>query len=215
MASQLEIVNAALGHISVFPITSMAEASPAAQEATRRWGLCRQEVLRGSKWPFSTVIVSLSTSNYTIVANDWSYAYQYPSDCLIMWAIYYNQKDRKQDFREVYDPVNGVKVLLTNISNAIGEYAVDLDTPELFDSAFSMALSYLLAARMAKPLTGDDKLAESMMKIYLALISEADRLSSYEEKVAVEQSSAFVDAREGPSSLTEDHYDASNRHPNG
>ena len=67
---------------------------------------------------------------------------------------------------------------------------------------------------MAKPLTGDDALAEKMMKIYIGLMSDAERMSSYENTPTMPSSSAFVDARDGSTLTTEDHYQAI-RHPNG
>lgn len=212
--TQLEIVNKALSLISVAPITSMAEASPAAQEATRAWTPCRQEALRGHDWSFATAIVSLSTANYTIVAQDWLYAYQYPSNALEIWYVYYSAADRKQSFRVVYDNVNNAKVILSNIVNAIGEYTYDLTDTTIYDAHFCSVLAYLLAANMAKSLTGDQALAKSMLDIFNAFMSDAERMSSYESGDPKTPQSAFVDAREGATPGAEDHYQAI-RHPNG
>ena len=206
MATQLEIVNKALGHISVAPIASMAEASPAAQLATRIWDTCRKDALKSHDWSFATVIVTLSTANYTIVATDWQYAYQYPTAALEVWHVYYTSKDKKQDFRVVYDPVNVAKVILSNTADAIGEYTYDLTTTDGYDAHFVSVLSYFLAANMAKPLVGDDKLADGMMKIYNAFMSDAERMSSYEAGEPKEPSSSFVDARSGSTLASEDHY---------
>jgi len=204
--TQLEIVNIALGHISVMPIAYMVEVSPAAQEATRQWTPCREEALKGHDWSFATAIVSLSTANYTIVATDWTYAYQYPATCLEVWHVYFNAADKKQNFRVVYDPVNAAKVILSNIPDAIAEYTYNLTATDGYDAHFVSVLSYLLAARMAKPLTGDQALAESMLKIYNAYMSDAERMSSYETGEPKEPSSAFVDARSGSTLASEDHY---------
>jgi hypothetical protein len=215
MTSQLEIVNKALGHISIAPIVSMSESSPAAQLATLIWDSCRKEALRGHDWAFATVIKTLATSNYTIVATDWTYAYQYPSDCIAIWKVYYNDRDKNQDFREIYDSVNSAKVILSNTANAIGEYTFDLTDPVGYDANFVNVLAYLLAANMAKPLTGDIALAGEMMKAFTTMMSEAERMSSYEAIGGqTDQRSAFVDAREGTSMGVDDHYVAQ-RHPNG
>jgi len=177
------------------PIVLISEFSPAALLAVRLWDPCRKEALRGHDWSFATVIKSLSTANYTIVATDWDYAYQYPSDCLAMWHVYYNTRDKKQDFREVYDSVNAAKVILSNTADAIGEFTFDLTTTTGYDANFVTVLSTLLASRMAKPLTGDDALATKMTQVYTALMSEAERMSSYENTPVTPPSSAFVDAR--------------------
>jgi hypothetical protein len=216
MATQLEIVNKALGHISVAPIASMAESSAAAVLATQIWDTCRRECLRGHDWAFATVITALSTANYTIANTDWTYAYQYPSNCVAMWKVYYNEKDKDQAFREVYDAVNSAKVILSNVTDAIGEYTYDLTTTDGYDANFVSVLSYFLAANMAKPLTGDPQLADQMLKMYNAYMSDAERAGSYESDSGkrVDASSAFVDAREGSGLGTDDHYVAV-RHPNG
>jgi len=214
MAVQLDIVNKALGHISVAPIVSMSEASPAAQLATRIWDTCRQEVLKGHDWSFATAVVSLSTANYTIVDNMWQYAYQYPTSALEVWHVYYSADDKKQDYRVLYDPVNNVKVIVSNTVDALGEFTYDITDTTLYDANFVSVLSYFLAANMAKPLTGDMQLADQMMKVYNAYMSDAERMNSYENDSVQPPSSAFVDARAGATFNSEDHYIAV-RHPNG
>lgn len=212
--TQLSIVNKALGHISIAPIGSMAEASPAAVLATQIWDSCRQEVLKGHDWSFATAIVTLSTANYTIVATDWQYAYQYPSTALEVWHVYYTAQDRKQDFRVVYDPVNTAKVILSNVPDAVGEFTYDQSSPTLWDANFVSVLSYFLAANMAKPLTGDANLADTLIKMYNAYMSDAERMSAYEAGGPSTPQSAFVDARDGSTLTSDDHYVAV-RHPNG
>jgi hypothetical protein len=216
MATQLEIVNKALGHISVLPITSMAESSPAAITANAIWESCRRDCLKGHDWPFATGIVSLSTCNYTIMTNDWTYAYAYPSDCVEVWDVYYNKSDKNTSFRVVYDTVNKVKVILSNVSEAKAEYSHDVTDTTLYDAHFVTVLSYFLAANMAKPLTGDAALAKQMLDVYQTYMSDAERMASYETDIGeqYESRSAFVDARGGSSRISEDHYQAV-RHPNG
>jgi hypothetical protein len=192
----------------------MSEASPAAQLATRIWDTCRQEVLKGHDWPFATAVTALSTATYTLVTNDWDYAYVYPTTALEVWHVYYLASDRNQAFRVIYDPVTAVKIILSNTASAVAEYTYDLNTPTLYDAHFVSVLSYFLAANMAKPLTGDSDLAKKMLDMYNAYMSDAERMSSYEAGGPATPQSAFVDAREGSTLSTEDHYVAV-RHPNG
>lgn len=217
MATQLEIVNKALGHIAIAPITKMSESSPAAILANSIWDTCRQDCLRNHDWPFATIITTLSTTNSTIVHNDWTYAYAYPNDALEVWNVYYNDTDNRQHFRVIYDKTLAARIILSNTSEAACEYTYDQTTTTPWDAFFVSVISYFLAANMAKPLTGDAQLADYLMKIYTSLMSDAERMSSYETDIGSElsQRSAFVDAREGSSLInTEDHYVAV-RHPNG
>jgi hypothetical protein len=216
MASQLEIINKALGHIGIAPIVSMVEASPPAQLATRIWDTCRQEVLKGHDWSFATAVVSLSTATYTILDNTWMYAYQYPtsSSCLEVWHVYYLANDKSQDFRVMYDPVGKQKIIMSNVTDAKGEFTVDITDTTFYDANFVSVLAYFLAANMAKPLTGDSQLAETLLKTYNAYMSDAERMNSYENDSVTPPSSTFVDARAGATYNSEDHYIAV-RHPNG
>jgi hypothetical protein len=216
MATQLQIVNKALAHISVASITSMVESSPAAILANSIWDTCRQDCLRNHDWPFATIITTLSTTNSTIVHNDWTYAYAYPTDALEVWNVYYNDTDNRQHFRVIYDKALAAKVILSNTSEAACEYTYDQEITAPWDAFFVSVVSYYLAANMCKPLTGNDALSKEMMQMYTALMSDAERMSSYETDIGTEtsQRSAFVDVREGSTMTTEDHYVAV-RHPNG
>ena len=59
-------------------------------------------------------------------------------------------------------------------------------------------MSFRLAAEMCGRLTGDDELTKDLMKTFNAMISDAKRLGSYEDKSTNKDSrtSSFEDARE-------------------
>jgi hypothetical protein len=216
MATQLQIVNKALGHISIASIASMVESSPAAILANSIWDTCRQDCLREGEWGFATVIESLSTTNSTILHNDWTYSYTYPTGALKVTGVYYNYSDKTPNFRAVYDKTSSSMLILSDTSEALAEYTYDQTNTELWDASFVTVFSYFLAANMAKPLTGSDAMADSMLKMYNAYMSDAERKSSYETNMDTKRAaqSVFVDVREGSSMGTEDHYVAV-RHPNG
>jgi hypothetical protein len=226
MTTQVEIINLALGHLGVAPITSIAEASSQAQVAMRAWDPCREESLRGHDWSFGTVVTLLTlSSTYAtlttsgLYAGDYVYAYEYPTMCLAMWHVYHESladKSVGQDFRELYDPTNGKKVIVSNVADALGEYTYDVTNPEFYDSNFVMVLSYRLAAEIALPLTGDKEMAKTMMNIFSQLMSDAERMSSYENNPdqVKEGRSAFIDSR-GGSSDSNSYFNPNNSHPNG
>ena len=207
MATQVEIINLALGHIAQAPISATSEASIAAETAARVWDTARKEALRGHDWAFGTVVATLTPSLTfaTLTASgtyagDWSYAYEYPGNCLALWKVYSESKadkDISEDFRELYDATNGQKVIVTNTPSALGEYTFDLTDPTFYDANFVTVLSYRLAAAMAMPLTGDPNLAITMMKVFQDMMSEAERMSALENNPdkTNEGTSAFVDAR--------------------
>lgn len=226
MATQVEIINLALGHIAQAPITLTTDASVQAQAAMRIWDTARKEALRGHDWSFGTVVTAL-TANTTyatistsgLYAGDYIYCYDYPANCLAMWHVYNESlKDKSvgEDFRELYDPVNSAKVIVTNTADALGEYTFDVTDPSFYDANFVTVLSYRLAAELAMPLTGDPQLAITMMKVFTDMMAEAERMSSYENNPdhVKEGTSAFIDAR-GGSEDTNSYYNPNNPHLNG
>lgn len=205
--SQLEIVNLALGHLKQRKISSMTEVSVQAQAVNRCYETARRETLRGHDWSFATCVKTLALlANYTPTSN-WLYAYQYPANAVAVWHVYDDttvNKTAGDDFRELYDDVNNQKVLVCNIADAIVEYTFDLSDTTLFDSTFVTAFAYRLAADMAPGLTGDDAIADNMMKKALVAISEAERYSAYENtQVKDRPTSEYEDVR-GGSFINED-----------
>lgn len=226
MATQVEVINLALGNIAQAPIGSISEASVQAETAVRVWDPCRKESLGGHDWPFASVVATLSLSatygtltTSGLYAGEYVYAYDYPDSCLALWKVYEEGKADKsvsRDFRKVYDHVNSQNVILTNVENALGEYTFDVTDTSFWDSDFITAMSYRLAAAMAMQLTGDPQLALTMMKTFTEIMGDAKRTSSLEnnpDKVK-EGTSQFIDAR-GGSEIGTSQFDPSNIHPNG
>jgi hypothetical protein len=202
--SQLNIINLALTHLKNRRISSLTENSVQANAANACYETARRETLRGHDWPWATCITSLAlNATYAadasgLYAGKWSYAYTYPANCIAMWHIYTAgtiDKSKGEDFREVYDPVNNQKILLTDCADALGEYTFDLSDTTLWDSNFVTAFAYRLAADMAPALTGDDSIAEDMLKKSIIAISESERMASYETNVNENTTSTYEDAR--------------------
>lgn len=207
MATQVEVINLALGHIAQAPITSISEASVQAEAAVRIWDTARKEALRGHDWAFATVVATLTPSATFATlcasgtyAGNWQYAYTYPGNCLALWKVYNEAKTDKtvsEDFRELYDSTNAQKVIVTNTPTALGEYTFDVTDPAHFDSNFTMVLSYRLAAGLAMQLTGDPQLGMTMTGLFEKMLHEAKRGSSLENNPdhIQERTSCFEDAR--------------------
>lgn len=222
VASQQSIYNMALGHISVAPISDINENSNAANTLNTFWDAAVRETLRAAPWDFNTVYVTLAQSaTYTIITN-WAFAYQYPSNCVRVWkllaplsgssivgifpGIYPNTSVnswngfnmQRAKFQVRYDPVNNNKVILTNVSQAIGEYSVPITDVTQFDDMFVRALSLRLAAYACSPLVNDDAKVEGLLQLAQAASSEAMRMNDEEGNLDKNaESSAFLDARGG------------------
>ena len=204
--SQTDICNLALGHLAQRPIQIITEASPAANACLRIWDAARREALRGHDWSFATTIRYLAlVKEYTVAgavvpAHGFLYEYAYPSDVVALWHVYNEStQDRTSGevFRELLDADTGLRIVGTNIAYAIGECTYDLEDTSLYDANFVNVLSYLLAAKLANALCGDQELAKAMMVIYNSQMSEAERMSSYENNDihGSSEQSSLIDAR--------------------
>ncbi len=195
--SQVSIINLGLSHIAQKPIVAIDDASPQALAVMRVWDLSLREALRASTPGFATAVIALALSA-TYTPLHWLYGYAYPANCLAMNKVYTEatlDPAIGEEFREVYDQVGNVKIIVANVAEAYGEYTYLISDTTLFDPSFAKAMGYRLASDLAIPLVGDRALAESMEKKFITAASECNRLNSYEQKKPAQQKSKFIDAR--------------------
>ena len=139
----------------------------------------------------------------TTCPQPWQYEYAFPSDCLRMrylqplllntgttnanvipsgsymappWPV--NQAIQFLVANDVpYSATAPIRVILTNVPNAIAVYTNDITDPNMFDSNFLDAFVYVLASRLALNLSGDKGTSDRMMKMaeeYLATAMRTD-----------------------------------------
>lgn len=182
---QIGIINLGLGLISQRTIESLTEGSVQANAANDVWVPCVQECLRGNNWSFASVEQVLAlVANATLL--NWKYVYAYPANAMAVWKVYntYTADQKKgEDFKEYLIPTLGVKVIATNCQNAYVEYTYYVQDTTIFDPSFVTMLSYRLAASLAMPLNADAEQAMNMTKVFENQMSEAQRMSSYENNV--------------------------------
>lgn len=202
--TKLQIINYALSHISQKPISVLGEGSPQDDAAATIWDISLEFALRGHDWAFATVILPLTAISSTLfdpTPMQFLYAYTYPANCVVLWHVYSEgttQQNLGETFREVYDSVNNVKVIMANIGGdetAYAEYTYLVTDTTLFDTTFTEAFSHVLAANLAVQLDGDQEMAKSQLAIWNTLNSEAERMSAYENNIIKADNNPFVDAR--------------------
>jgi hypothetical protein len=197
MSSKIDIINLALGRISQSPIGDLNEGSIQATIAQRIFDPCVSECLSGNDWSFAQVREALAeVANYTPVG--WSYAYTYPANCLRLWRISndFTAKRTGDRFARAYVPALNQSVILTNTGLAVAEYTFFVKDTTIYTPDFVSVLAYRLAADFAMPLNADMEQAINMSKIFQSEMSEAKRMSSYEDDALyVRDESAYVDAR--------------------
>jgi hypothetical protein len=199
-ASQTEICNMAISHlggsreIGDFTTDQSAEAS-----ACRRfWDVCRDKVLRSYPWGFAkkTATLALVALNPT---DEWSYSYQYPSDCVMFRRI---QSGTRLDSRQTRIPCEIVrgpagKLILTDQANAVADYTERITETGYWESDFVLSFSLLLASYIAPRVTGGDPhgMGKRAMQMWGMETSTAEADASNEQQPEEDPGSEFERAR--------------------
>lgn len=215
MTAEVDIAKLALSNIRAGNINSLDEASLQAQQCKLKYSFVRDFMLRNHPWKFAQVIEPLAVRTDDV--HNWAYTYQYPSDCLkidqlILNYEEYTQADgtyRTRHMEEIYTPdldhqikydvinVGGDKVIVANEPQLRARYRKQITDPNLFDSEFVMAFSWLLAAEIAVPIVGVQdgrQLRADCLKIYEQYLSSA-AASDLNETYFEPQTSEFITIR--------------------
>jgi hypothetical protein len=200
MASDTEICNLALTHIGVgAEIANLAtDKGQEAQACRRVYDTCLKKALRDFEWPFASKVLALAlvTADPT---SEWSFSYQYPTDCLHFRKILSGKRNDSRQSRIPYKFSYGDsgQVIFTDKSNAEGEYTVYVSDPARFPPDFQMALSLLIGAYISPRLTKGDpfKVGDRCLKLYEYEISRAKATAVNEEQGEEEPDSEFIRGR--------------------
>lgn len=197
MISQVDICNLALTHIGKASISSLDEASEPARKCKLIYSISRDAVLRASTWKFATKVEALAEiSGETLLG--WDYLYKEPSTCLFVRKIYNEATvglPDPQEFKQLLSPLTSQKAIAAKIEQAYAEFTNRVTDPNLYDTSFIKALSYLLASELAQPLTGDLAMGKRMLDVYSVMIDEAQLTNGSEGFVKQQRTSSYLDAR--------------------
>lgn len=197
MASEVTICNLALSHIGANPIASLSDSLREARECKILFDSTRDSVLRDHKWSFATKRLTLALLSDTYTG--WTYAYSYPTDCLVAHEIYneYSNYSRtsKIEFEIASSSSLTSKIILTDKENAELIYTAKITDCNMFDSLFIAALAYKLAMELAIPLKGNGQLTQAMYQLYVITINQAKTISANETYCKPDESNTFVSVR--------------------
>jgi hypothetical protein len=133
------------------------------------------QALEDHNWNFARKRVTLATHSEDPPENQWTYRYEYPSDCVKARLIAnpLGWSDDAVPF-EVETTADGAeKTILTDMAEAVLVYTFDQTNPVMFSSRFIDALSWRIAYHLAFPLTGKQEIETKAMQVYNAIIRQA------------------------------------------
>jgi hypothetical protein len=180
MSSDVQIAKLALQHIGDrWDITALDNDSPEAEQVNLIFEDTRDALLRAHPWGFAKSYTSPASLSGTVPGN-WDYMYTYLTDALVIQGIVDPTEANLTIKFEVARNNSGVKVILTNQQDPEFIYTKAITDPNEFDPEFVMAFSYMLAARLAIPLTGDGGIAQAMFQQAQSHIGMAEESDSAE-----------------------------------
>lgn len=171
MASTVDIVNLALGHLgdeAGVSSISPPDGSVQASHAQRFYPIARDVLLQSHTWGFATTRKSLAVLSISELPPEWAFAYAKPTS-LRMVAVFPAQVTAAPNDGSIFDqsefvaraqayPFNmetledGTEVIYSNVQDAIGLFIRQVTDSTKFSPLVVAALARLLASYLAGPI---------------------------------------------------------------
>lgn len=173
--SKVLIANMALSNLGGrSKIESFTEQSVEAAEVNLWYDYSRLATLQAFNWSFATKRLALALDSNEAPLLEWTYRYQYPSDCVRARYIE-NPSGPWEDvvpFKvEMADATT--KTILTDMEDATLVYTFDQENTSFFTPLFVKAMSFHLASQLAMPITGKVALQDNMFEKWLFHVNMA------------------------------------------
>lgn len=189
IVSKVKICNLALSHIGARNRIEDIDESSSEAEACNMWyDLALETSLEKYDWAFARKRVTLTPSSFDPPEGVWSYAYQWPVDCVAPRRLEYPGQSSRggyiYDNRSIINEPDAVpfdiglvdnetKAVFTDLDDAVMVYTSRVTNPVVYTMGFINALSYSLAHFIAMTLTGKITLKENMYTLFMREVSMA------------------------------------------
>ena len=198
MLSVIDICNKALSLINVSNINDLSEASAQARTCSFHYEISRDSLLREHPWGFARTFSTLAQTGSS--HPHWDYVYALPPEYLYGINIFPADNNTVPSSGEIFQEdvpeqflieaayryelanMEGDRVILSNVPNAMMEYVKRITDVTLFDATFVDTLTYKLASDMAMPLTGDSRLSAYYNERFVQALQHAKVMAANEAK---------------------------------
>jgi len=199
----VEICNLALAHLrSGTTISNIDDQTDDLARVCRQfYTISRQEILRCFAWPFAKRFQPLVLiDRVQDGSREWEYQYVYPTNSLRLIKISSTLRDDTRGSRVRYqiETDGSRQVIFTQMKDAVVYFIEDLEDTTQFPPDVFMALSYLIAARIAPIVTDGDTegLGSLAMENYEMLIDKSKVNALNEEQHEEIEATEYIDFRE-------------------
>lgn len=195
-ASEVEICNLAIAICeSDKYLESLDEGSQEAINCKVWYAQTRDLVLRKAAWPFAKKRAALVLSG--TAPSIWGFSYALPIDCLTAQGV--EDGAGSIDTRATYaiegDGTGSGRLIYMNVEDAVLIYTMRAIDPTIYSPEFVEALSWKLAASIARPLKiGTDK-AREILQLAEQLMVRAAAMSYNEQKPGPAPTTEFYTGR--------------------
>lgn len=175
------------------------EQSQEAKLCRTFYDTARDATLRDFDWPFATKFKNLGLVQELDPNQEWSYSYEYPSDCLKARRVLSGTRNDTRQSRIPYKifQQDQTQLVYCDVEDAALEYTVVTTDPLFYPADFILALSYRLSVLISPALTKGDpfKMKQDLENLYQKEISRAQASSLNEEQPEEEVLSEFERSR--------------------
>lgn len=185
MASDIDIVNAALSKLGERRILNFADKSPAGRIAARTYPDLRDAMLREFPWNFATTRAALSASTEA-PAFGFAFAYPLPADLLRLIEV---SNVDEEKWRNESGEIVTDKTAPLNI-----RYVARVLEGQM-DATFREVLATRLALAWAESLSGTTSLTQELGVLYRNALQVARGTDGHEDQIQELEESSFILAR--------------------
>ena len=185
MASEVQIINEALGELGEPEIVSRSDNTPQANAADRFFDNAKKQLLEDGKWRFAAKYSNLGQIA-TAPAFKYAYQYQLPSDFIRLIEL--NEVDVDNVTVPLHERVQDA--LYTDETSAKIVYVSDVDVSQ-FSPGAARALSFMLASKMARLLTDSATQKQEMLDEYRRELKSAKSIDSMHQRQPIENRAAY------------------------
>lgn len=172
MASKVDIINQALTKLNAKRITSLNDGTKNASDAQAVYDTVLDEVLSAFPWNFSTRRVKLARlSGEPVYGYDFQFRIPSEPKVLHIWEAVTDTETKIKSY--VIEGDDEGQLLLTNYNVIYIKYSSRVIDTERFSPWMVESLATRLAAELAYPITGKQKIAEAQSSSYLFKIQIA------------------------------------------
>lgn len=193
MTSKVSICNLALSNVAAGNITSLTEESAEARACNQFYDQTLASLLESYHWRFARRAVALAEVTNT-KPGKWRKAFRRPSDCRKLRRITDALMLDDTDAKGVANEQEG-SVIFCNLDVAYLEYTADQPDPTKFPALFVDALSWLLAVKLAMPLTRDPKVRADAYQVAQRSRSDAEIADANEHRETTDYEPNTMGAR--------------------